>query len=103
MVTWFLFVTLLWTGFLRLTCRRKVGLVGPQFLDQYGDLLQGLHSLDLQAEAVQHGLPAAQQVGLQDHGHPLPEVRTAGHLAAHVPEEEVADPLALQWTRRQSG
>lgn len=60
-----------------------------------GDQLQGLRGLDLQGEAVQQGLATAQEVGLQNQRHPLAEVGTGSHLAAHVPEEEVSDSLAL--------
>lgn len=78
------------------TGRGEVGLVGVEPLDDHSDLLQHLHGLDLLGEAVQHGLTAAQQVGLQDHRHALAEVRATRHLAADVPEEEVTDSLALQ-------
>lgn len=64
-------------------------------LHYYGDFLQGLHSLDLLGEAVEHGLTTAQQVGLQYHSHALAEVLATCHFTAHVPEEEVADSFAL--------
>lgn len=85
---------------MHLTCRRKVGLVRVEILNGYSDLLQGLHSLDLLGEAVEHGLTTAQQVGLQNHSHALAEVQAACHLTADVPEEEVADSLALRGRRR---
>lgn len=78
------------------TCRGEVGLVRVHPLYQTGDLLQRLHSLDLLGEAVQHVLTAAQQIGLQNHGHALTEIQTPCHLAADIPEEEVANSLALQ-------
>lgn len=77
------------------TCRH-VRPLREEFLNHYSHFLQGLHSLDLLGEAVEHGLAAAQQVGLQNHSHSLAEVRTPCHLTADVPEEEVADSLALQ-------
>lgn len=74
---------------------RKICLVGVQLFNKYSNLLQGLHSLDLLGEAVKHGLATAQQVGLQNHSHALAEVRTARHLTADIPEEEMANSLAL--------
>ena len=73
----------------------QVRLVGEHLLDLEGHLLQRLGGSHLQGEAVQQGLAAAQQVGLQHQRHPLAKVGAGGHLAAHVPEEEVSDPLAL--------
>lgn len=76
------------------TCRRKVFTV--EVFNHYSNLLQGLHSLDLPGEAVEHGLTTAQQVGFKNDSHALAEVRTPCHLTADIPEEEVANSLALQ-------
>lgn len=78
------------------TCSREVGLVRVEVFNHYSHLLQGLRSLDLPGEAVQHSLATAQQVGLQNHSHALAKVRTRQHFTADIPKEEVADSLALK-------
>lgn len=92
-----------WENRLCLTCNRKVRPVWEKRLGCLGHLVEDLHSFDLLAEAMEHGLATAQKVGLQDQRHALAEVGAACHLTAGVPEEKVSDSLALESERNKEG
>lgn len=57
--------------------------------------------MDLLAEAIEHGLATAKQVGLQDHRHALAEGGAACHLTESGPDEKVSNPLALESERNK--